>query len=120
VNELYILSLYSTLSNKQIIVSPDEWEEDDKHAVPNFGCETFRKVAASILRSDRMSTWLLAEDAVSVRDGWRWLRIVSSSESNQNRHCKGTNPKTHDNCRVESVISIALGVPPQCQCKLPS
>jgi len=61
----------TSLRNKLIIVSPD-WEENDKHAVPNFGCETSRKAAASILRSDRIiSSWILVEEVVSVRDGWR-------------------------------------------------
>lgn len=112
---------HTSLSNKLIIVSPDDWEEHDKHAVPNSGCKTSRKAAASIMRSERiMSRWILVEEVVSVRDWWRWLRTVSSSVSNQNRHCRGTNPKTHDNCRVESVISIAPGVPPQRQWKLSS
>jgi len=75
------------LSNKLIIVSPDDWEEHDKYAVPNFGCETSRKAAASVLRSDGiMSRWILAEEVVGARDGLQWLRNVSSSESNQNQN----------------------------------
>lgn len=77
----------TSLSNKLIIVGPDDWKERDKHSVPNFDCETSRKAVASILRSGRiMSRWILVEEVVSARDGWRWLSTMSSYESNQNKN----------------------------------
>jgi hypothetical protein len=65
-------------------------ERNMKNVVHNCGCETSRK-------------------AVVNMNGWKWLRTVSNRTRTNTRI--GTNPKTCDTGRVESVVSIALEVP---------